>query len=308
MKITNVICPQSKYSIKCPYEMTPEYITVHNTYNDASAMSEVSYMLGNNLKTSFHAAVDNERIVTGIPFNRNGWHAGDGKNGTGNRKSIGIEICYSKSGGERFIQAEKLAAEYIAYLLKQYGWGLDRVKKHQDWSGKYCPHRTLDMGWQRFLNIVASYYNKKPEYKPEVKSENIKEIQQWLNDTYGFNLSVNGKADNTLKEAVVIAWKTQCNKNWNTSFASDKYGRVESGTFGDSSKEIAKKVTRSKGDSGKMVKLIQALCWFYGYNNNTFSGNYGNGTVEDVHNFKTQHGLSEDGTSVGQGFWTKTMA
>ena len=30
--------------------MTPEYITVHNTYNDASAMSEISYMLGNNLK------------------------------------------------------------------------------------------------------------------------------------------------------------------------------------------------------------------------------------------------------------------
>lgn len=76
MQITNVKCPTSKYKIKCPYEMKPEYITVHNTYNDASAMSEVSYMLGNNLKTSFHVAVDNYRIVTGIPFNRNAWHAG----------------------------------------------------------------------------------------------------------------------------------------------------------------------------------------------------------------------------------------
>ena len=75
MQITNVICPQNKYSIKCPYEMTPEYITIHNTYNDASAMSEISYMLGNDLKTSFHVAVDNERIVTGIPFNRNAYHA-----------------------------------------------------------------------------------------------------------------------------------------------------------------------------------------------------------------------------------------
>lgn len=157
MQITNVICPTSKYSIKCPYEMNPEYITVHNTYNDASAMSEISYMLGNGLKTSFHAAVDDYRVVTGIPFNRNAFHAGDGRNGTGNRKSIGIEICYSKSGGERFINAEKLAAEYIAMLLRQFGWGIDRVKKHQDWSGKYCPHRTLDMGWQRFLDMVKSY-------------------------------------------------------------------------------------------------------------------------------------------------------
>lgn len=169
MQITNVNCPEDKYSIKCPYPMTPEYITVHNTANDASAMAEISYMLGNNLKTSFHAAVDDYRIVTGLPFNRNGWHSGDGGNGTGNRKSIGIEICYSKSGGERFEQAEKLAAEYIAYLLKQYGWGIDRVKKHQDWSGKYCPHRTLDMGWERFLNMVRSYldgYQPAPEPAP----------------------------------------------------------------------------------------------------------------------------------------------
>ena len=118
---TNVTCPTSKYSIKCPYEMTPAGICVHNTANDASAMSEVSYMLGNNNKVSFHVAVDNERVVTGIPFNRNTWHCGDGGSGKGNRTQISIEICYSKSGGERFDEAENLAACYIAYLLKQYG-------------------------------------------------------------------------------------------------------------------------------------------------------------------------------------------
>ena len=172
MQITNVNCPSSKYSIKCPYGMDPEYITVHNTYNDASAMSEISYMLGNNNKTSFHAAVDDYRVVTGIPFNRNAWHAGDGR-GKGNMKSIGIEICYSLSGGERFEQAERLAAEYIAMLLREYGWGLDRVRKHQDWSGKYCPHRTLDMGWQRFLNMVSSYLGGGQPAAPTPTGSNI---------------------------------------------------------------------------------------------------------------------------------------
>ena len=163
--------------------MTPEYITVHNTYNDASAMAEVSYMLGNNLKTSFHAAVDNYRIVTGIPFDRNAYHAGDGYKGTGNRKSIGIEICYSKSGGERFNEAEELAAEYIAYLLKQYGWGIDRVKKHQDWSGKYCPHRTLDYGWERFLNKIKKYLdlqNNKPQ-NSDIKEGVDEEVRTYAN-------------------------------------------------------------------------------------------------------------------------------
>lgn len=171
MQITNVTCPTSKYSIKCPHEMTAEGICVHNTANDASAMSEISYMLGNNNKVSFHAAVDNERVVTGLPFNRNAWHAGDGGNGKGNRTQIAIEICYSKSGGERFDEAENLAACYIAYLLKQYGWGIEKVSKHQDYSGKYCPHRTLDLGWERFLNKIREQLGIQTQPVEEVKVE-----------------------------------------------------------------------------------------------------------------------------------------
>lgn len=158
MLIKKMMCPENKWNIKCPYEMNPEFITVHNTANDASAIAEVSYMIGNGNKTSFHVAIDDTMVVEAIRFDRNAWHAGDGK-GNGNMKSIGIEICYSKSGGERFDAAENLAASYIAMLLKQYGWGIERVKKHQDWSGKYCPHRTLDLGWERFLNKIREHLN-----------------------------------------------------------------------------------------------------------------------------------------------------
>lgn len=154
--IVSMYVASGKYSLKCPYSMTPQYITVHNTANDASARNEVTYMRNNGSSTSFHVAVDDKEVVLGVPFNRNAFHAGDGRNGTGNRKSIGIEICYSKSGGSRFDAAERNAAAYIASLLKTYGWGLDRVKRHYDWSGKDCPHRTIDYGWQRFLGMVAS--------------------------------------------------------------------------------------------------------------------------------------------------------
>ena len=171
MLITNVVCPKEKYSIKCPYEMIAEGIVVHNTANDASAMSEISYMIGNNNKVSFHAAVDNERVVQGIPFNRNTWNAGDGSNGKGNRKMIAIEICYSKSGGDRFEEAEDLAAAYIAYLLRTYNWGIEKVTKHQDYSGKYCPHRTLDMGWQRFLDKIKSNLDIQNKPAEEVKDK-----------------------------------------------------------------------------------------------------------------------------------------
>lgn len=147
----------SKYSKKCPYSMRPQYITVHNTANDASARNEVSYMRRNSSSTSYHVAVDDKEVVIAAPFNRNCFHAGDGRYGTGNRKTIGIEICYSRSGGARFDAAEDNAARYIASLLKAYGWGVDRIKRHYDWSRKYCPHRTMDRGWTRFLNMVRSY-------------------------------------------------------------------------------------------------------------------------------------------------------
>lgn len=151
-----LICPTSKWDIKCPYTMSAEYITVHNTANDASAQNEVTYMNNNNNQVSYHFAIDDKEVVQGIPLNRNAWHAGDGGTGTGNRKTIGIEICYSKSGGTNFTKAEKLAAKFIAQLLDERGWGIDRVKKHQDWSGKYCPHRTLDLGWNRYIGMIES--------------------------------------------------------------------------------------------------------------------------------------------------------
>ena len=158
INIVKQIVPQSKYSIKCPYSMTPVGITVHNTANDASARNEIANMTNNNSEISFHFAVDDKEAVQGIELNRNAWHASDGRFGTGNRKTIAIEICYSKSGGNRFIKAEQNAVELIVYLMKQYGWGIERVKRHYDYAPnkKYCPHRTMNMGWDRFLNMIKA--------------------------------------------------------------------------------------------------------------------------------------------------------
>lgn len=145
--------------------MTPEGITIHNTYNDASAKSEVSYMIGNNNQVSYHYAVDGTQAVQGIPLSRMAWHAGDGGSGFGNRKTIGIEICYSKSGGDKFNKAEKNAAILIAQLMKTYSWtkkdiGTKVINTHKYRSGKYCPHRTLDKGINRFYDMIKAEYDK----------------------------------------------------------------------------------------------------------------------------------------------------
>ncbi len=174
MKITQNLVPENKYSIKCPYTMKPTRIVVHNTANDATAKNEVAYMIRNNNEVSFHYAVDDKEIVQGIPENRNAWHAGDGAKGKGNREGIAIEICYSKSGGSKFTKAEENAVELIVDILKRYGWGIDKVTKHQDYSKKYCPHRTLDLGWDRFIGMIKNKLSPKKKTILEVAQEVLK--------------------------------------------------------------------------------------------------------------------------------------
>ena len=159
VNIRKIECPKGKIGIKCPNEMEPTRIVIHNTANDAPAENEIKYMHNNNKEQSFHFAVDDKEIIQGIELNRNAWHAGDG-NGKGNREGIAIEICYSKSGGERWLKAVENAAELTAKLLKDYNFGIDKVTKHQDYSGKHCPHRILDeYGWDNFIALVKSKLN-----------------------------------------------------------------------------------------------------------------------------------------------------
>lgn len=146
--------------------MDAEYITFHNTANDAAAENEIKYMIGNNSEVSYHFAVDDKEVVQGIPLNRNAWHTGDSGKGDGNRKSIGVEVCYSKSGGEKYEKAEALAIKFIAQLLHERNWGVDRVRTHKSWTEigvkkgyssyvKNCPHRVLDAGrWDEVLKAI----------------------------------------------------------------------------------------------------------------------------------------------------------
>ena len=161
LKMVQMLVPVAKYGIKCPYAMVPEFLTIHNTANNASALAEMSYMIGNLEEVSYHWSVDDVQAIQGIEHNRNGWHSGDGTYGTGNRKSIGIEICHSLTpGNPKYAKSEDNGAKLTAIILHQYGWGIDRIRKHQDWSGKYCPHRILDNGnWEGFKNKVQQYLN-----------------------------------------------------------------------------------------------------------------------------------------------------
>lgn len=156
MEIKQNLISENKYYLKSSYgELDPQSITVHNTANVASAKNEILYMVNNDNEVSYHYAVDDIEIWQGVPLNRTTHHSGTAE---GNKTSISIEICYSNFSTEKeklkFLKAEKLAVKLIAKLLQEREWKIERVKRHYDWNGKYCPHATMDLGWGRFIDMV----------------------------------------------------------------------------------------------------------------------------------------------------------
>lgn len=168
--------------------MKPEYITIHSTGNPQSTAKNERRWLTNPSNTrqaSFHIVVDEREAIECIPLNEVTWHAGDGRNGTGNRKTISIEICES-GNREKTLQN---AIELTAKLLYERGWGVDKLRRHFDWSGKNCP-RILNynnwQGWTKFKNDVQKELNKLKQPKKEViKVDNKNQtVSNWAKEAW----------------------------------------------------------------------------------------------------------------------------
>ncbi|WP_434750273.1 N-acetylmuramoyl-L-alanine amidase [Paenibacillus amylolyticus] len=145
--------------------MNATTITIHNTGNEkSSAANERAWLTNpsNARQASFHIVVDEREVVECIPLNENAWHSGDGSGASsGNRTSIGIEICESGN----YAKTLDNAAGLVASMLKERGWGVDRLRRHYDWSGKICPRLMYDggawTGWGLFKAAVQAKLNEK---------------------------------------------------------------------------------------------------------------------------------------------------
>ena len=119
--------------------------------------------INNKNQVSFHYAIDNQEVVQGLPIDRNAWACG-----RWSEWEMGIEKAFKSKSvtlnqvADVLIKPKKNAAHFIANLLRERGWGIEKVKKHQDFSNKYCPHRTLDKGWNGFIQMIKSYLNDVP--------------------------------------------------------------------------------------------------------------------------------------------------
>lgn len=153
MKINKYLVDENEWGLKCPHEMTPKYITVHEAVENTAAFNLISWMRKFYSPVSFHYAVDDVFVWQGIEDTRTAFHCGDGAYGKGNNESIGIEICWAlDSDTEKYEKAKKNAAKLIGYLMRKYNIPIENVVQHNFWSGEDCPKRLkAEKKWGDFI-------------------------------------------------------------------------------------------------------------------------------------------------------------
>ena len=135
-------------------------ITIHSTANPKStAQNERNWLDNptNQRMASWHFVVDAKEVIQAISITETAMHCG---NTTGNRHSIGVEICES---GDRKATLEN-AAKFVAYLINTTGLSVSDVTTHNAWVGKNCPRILIDKGlivggmdWEYFIGRIEFY-------------------------------------------------------------------------------------------------------------------------------------------------------
>lgn len=136
------------------------YITIHETANTnpgATARAHANLQSkGNPREASWHYQVDDKEVIQSFPDTTICWHAN-----TGNKQSIGIEICVNQDGN--FAQAIENTVALVKILMARYNLNIDRIVQHHFWTGKDCPHflrsGSKGISWHQFLTKITHATN-----------------------------------------------------------------------------------------------------------------------------------------------------
>lgn len=149
-----------------------KYIVVHYTAGKGdTARNNVDAFTHLVTKTSAHYFVDEKEVAMSVDPVNIAWHCGGKKYANGapapfhgkctNSNSIGVEMCSDLYGNQYVITADTQAraAKFVAQLMREYKVPIERVVRHYDVTGKWCPMPMVDdRAWGKFLDMVKTYY------------------------------------------------------------------------------------------------------------------------------------------------------
>lgn len=158
----------------------PEYIVIHETDNfssGAGAQRHASAQAAGHLSTSVHYYAGSDGIYQAAEHTNGTYSVGIEYGGNhsihdaSNRNTINIEICVNSDGD--YATARQNAIGLVKYLIKTTGIPADRVIRHFDAKGKYCPRKMMDNPalWEDFKKQIGQAGTQQPEITMPTEEE-----------------------------------------------------------------------------------------------------------------------------------------
>lgn len=166
-----------------------EYIVIHYTSNQGdTAKNNADYFAREDVGASAHYFCDENEIWQSVKDTDTAWHCGAKTYRhpeCRNANSIGVEICMNDKKGNVRQGSIATAAELVRYLMQRYGVPVDRVIRHYDVTGKYCPGPMVDDPalWAAFKQSLTQteddsvrykYYDDMPDWAKPTVSKLVK--------------------------------------------------------------------------------------------------------------------------------------
>lgn len=159
---------------------TPMFLAVHWTANEgkgADADNNARYFQNTDRGASAHYIIDDNKVVRCVPENEVAYSVGANKYTEWEKKNIGsypnnkvisVEMCVNSDG--KFWSMYSITARFCAAILNRQGWGIDKLIRHYDVTGKNCPAFFVDnkyaqkyfkkdalVAWNNFKKDVAKF-------------------------------------------------------------------------------------------------------------------------------------------------------
>lgn len=221
-------------------------------------------------------------------------------NRTNDYQAITVEVSNCEYGGQWKVSdaAWNKLVELAVDVCRRYNFRLHydgtsngSLTTHNMFANTDCPGPYLLSKMNELANTVNTILDggtptPEPAPEPSYEDETIRDIQKWLNDTYGSGIAEDNLYGIQTKKALVKALQTELNRQYGA-------GLVVDGIFGNRTKSKCPNVKR--GARGNITKLIQSMLYCRMYNPGYIDGIYGLHTEGCIIRFQANNRLVEDG-------------
>ena len=252
---------------------------IHEIHKNSNGWAGIGY--------HFYVRKDG-KIYEGRPLDCVGAHAT-------NNNSDSIGIC-AEGNYEIEIMGDiqkNSTKELVASLKADKRFTINKVQKHGDVQATSCPGKNYP--FDEIAGVPAKENNTTIENSTndnqnkdifnDGKINSIYDIQEWLNNNYGFNLALDNIYGQDTKKKLIMAYQTELNKQFNK-------GLVVDGIWGTNTYNASVEV--SKGAQGNLTMILQMALFLKGYNL-SMDKIFGSDTEVKVKEFQKSKGLAVDG-------------